>query len=352
MPANSGDMDMKSITLQNPGKLAFSEINEPSPPAPGEAQVRVHRVGVCGTDYHAYRGRQPFFTYPRILGHELGVEIMSLNETDNPSGLQPGDKCCVEPYINCGKCIACRRGRTNCCTSLKTLGVHTDGGMRGIINVPIRKLHSSKVLNLDQLALVETLGIGAHAVDRAQLQEGETVLVVGAGPIGLSVIQFAQLAKVKLIVMDVSTQRLMFCNNQFHVSQTIQAANAEKAFEELKVATNNELPTAVFDATGNANSMMNAFRFTAHSGRLILVGLVLGEITFNDPDFHRRELTVMSSRNSTHKDFKHIIALTEAGKVDSSRWITHRASAENMITEFEKWTKPDTGCVKAIVEFA
>ncbi|HLX65243.1 MAG TPA: zinc-binding alcohol dehydrogenase family protein [Planctomycetota bacterium] len=342
---------MKTITLTNPGKFALSDTAAPETPAPGEALVRVRRVGVCGTDLHAYRGRQPFFTYPRILGHELGVEVLALNSAGNAGEIKIGDQCCVEPYLNCGKCIACRRGRTNCCVSLKTLGVHTDGGMREIIRIPINKLHKSEKLSLDQLALVETLGIGAHAVDRAKLDAGESVLVIGAGPIGLSAVQFARLANVKLIVMDVSPARLDFCQKQFKIDKAISASNIEKAFEELKAATNGDLPTAVFDATGNANSMMNAFRCTAHSGRLVFVGLVLNDITFNDPDFHRRELTLLATRNSTASDFKRIMGLIESGVVDTTPWITHRAHATEMIGQFDGWLKPENGCIKAVVEF-
>lgn len=340
---------MKTITLDRPGYFTLSETAAPVAPAPGDALVRVRRVGICGTDLHAYRGKQPFFTFPRILGHELAVEVLEINDPE--SDIKPGDKCCVEPYLNCGKCVACRRGRTNCCTSLKCLGVHTDGGMREIIRVPARKLHKSETLSLDQLALVETLGIGAHAVDRAKLEAGETVLVIGAGPIGLSVLQFAQLANVKLIVMDVSAERLAFCQKRFNIHKAIQATSIDKAFEELKTATNNDLPIAVFDATGNANSMMNAFRYAAHSGRLVLVGLVLGDITFSDPDFHRRELTLLATRNATAGDFERIIGLIESGKVDTTPWITHRATAETMIAQFDSWLKPETGCIKALVDF-
>lgn len=341
---------MKTITLDRPGLFSLSEAPAPGAPAAGEALVRVRRVGICGTDLHAYRGKQPFFTFPRILGHELAVEVLEVN--DPASTLKPGDRCCVEPYLNCGKCIACRRGRTNCCTSLKCLGVHTDGGMREVIRVPACKLHKSDVLSLDQLALVETLGIGAHAVDRAKIEAGETVLVIGAGPIGLSVLQFAQLTPgVKLIVMDVSAERLAFCQKQFKIDKAIQACGIEKAFEELKAATDNDLPTVVFDATGNANSMMNAFRCTAHSGRLVFVGLVLGDITFADPDFHRRELTLLATRNATAGDFKRIIALIESGKVDTAPWVTHRATADTMIGQFDAWLKPENGCIKALVEF-
>src|SRR5688500_1524126 len=161
---------MKTIILNEPGRFSLTDTLEPRSPAPGEAMVRVHRVGVCGTDLHAYRGRQPFFTYPRILGHELGVEVVEVGE--NAHGIRPGDRCAVEPYLNCGTCIACRHGKTNCCVELRVLGVHTDGGMREFIAVPVNKLHRSESLSWEQLALVETLGIGAHAVERAGLGAG------------------------------------------------------------------------------------------------------------------------------------------------------------------------------------
>ena len=148
---------MRGVVLEKPGSFALIETAQPAGPAPDEALVRVHRVGICGTDLHAYRGRQPFFSYPRILGHELGIEIVEIGA--NEAGLQVGDRCAVEPYLNCGRCIACRRGKTNCCVDLKVLGVHTDGGMRETINVPVSKLHRSRTLTFEQLALVETLGI-------------------------------------------------------------------------------------------------------------------------------------------------------------------------------------------------
>lgn len=340
---------MKTITLDKPGKFSFGQSAEPAAPAPGEALVRVKRVGICGTDINAFRGRHPTLSYPRILGHELAVEVVSVNDANSP--LKPGDKCCVEPYFNCGKCIACRANKPNCCVALKTFGVHIDGGMRELIRVPAIKLHRSSKLSLDQLVLVETLGIGAHAVDRANLQHGENVLVIGAGPIGLAVVQFAQLASVNLMVMDVSAARLDFCKKQFRVQHMISAQNIEHAFERLKAATNQELPIVVFDATGNVNSMTNSFRLVAHGGRLVLVGLVVGEISFSDPDFHRRELTVLATRNSTPTDFRRIIDLIENGHVDTNPWITHRARAEEMPAMFDSWLKPESKCIKAVVEF-
>jgi len=314
---------MKAIRLEEPGR--FAQVNlEPESAAlqPDEALVRVHRIGVCGTDIHAFRGDQPFFTYPRILGHELGVEVLDLG--GQAEGIRVGQYCAVEPYLNCGTCIACRRGKPNCCVKLAVLGVHTDGGIRRTLVVPSRKLHPSKNLTLDQLALVETLAIGCHAVDRAGLEKGEFVLVIGAGPIGLGVMQFAIEAGAQVIVLDINAQRLEFCRSRFSVPYTIDASRVN-VLEALAGITAGDLPTAIFDATGNGRSMASAFEYPANGSRLIFVGLFQGEVTFNDPDFHRRELTLLASRNARPDDFSRIISLIEAKRIDTSPWITHRA---------------------------
>ena len=339
---------MKTLTLQEPGKLTLSETAEPdaTPPA-GHALVQVRRIGVCGTDIHAFNGKQPFFSYPRILGHELDIEVLAV--APDVTNVAPGDLCAVEPYLNCGKCIACRRGKGNCCTSLQVLGVHADGGHRERIVVPAAKLHASKKLTLDQLALVETLGIGAHAVDRAQVEAGETVLVIGTGPIGLAVIQFAQAAGASVIAMDVNESRLAFCRDTLGVAHTVNAT-APDVVAELATLTNGDLPTAVFDATGNPRSMMASFNYPAHGGRLVFVGLFPGDVTFNDPNFHKRELTLMGSRNARSADFPRIIALIESGKVDTSPWITHRAPFDAVPQQFPSWVKPETGVLKAMIE--
>ena len=303
-------------------------------------------IGICGTDLHAFRGRQPFFTYPRILGHELGVEIAEIGP--NALGLSVGDRCAVEPYLNCGQCIACRSGKPNCCVSLRVLGVHTDGGMREWLVVPIKKLHKSAALSLDQLALIETLGIGAHAVDRAGVEAGETVLVIGAGPIGLSVIQFARHAGARVLALDINEDRLEFCRRHLVVAHALSASS--DPLEPLRDLTGGDLPTVVFDATGNPQSMTRAFDYVAHGGRLVFVGLFQGEVTFHDPSFHRRELTLLSSRNSTPDTFHRIIHLVEAGQIDTTAWISQRAPFAEMIERFPAWLDPGSLVIKAVVE--
>jgi len=335
---------MLQIVLERPGH--FSAMEGPSPtPLPGEALVRVHRVGICGTDLHAFAGDQPFFTYPRILGHELGVEV--LDPGDDPGGLKAGDRCSVEPYLNCGACPACRRGKPNCCSDLRVLGVHVDGGMRSLLTVPARKLHTSATLDYEQLALVETLGIGAHAVERAGAGPDDFVLIVGAGPIGLSAIPFVLAAGAKLAVMDISEPRLAFCRDRLGVGNTL--GPGPEAIARLK-AVGGELPTVVIDATGNPKSMAGAFDLAGQGGRIVFVGLFQGDVSFNDPNFHRRELTLCASRNSRPADFRKIIAMIESGRVTTQPWITHRLKLAATPEVFPREIAGNPAVLKAMIE--
>jgi 2-desacetyl-2-hydroxyethyl bacteriochlorophyllide A dehydrogenase len=232
------------------------------------------------------------------------------------------------------------------------LGVHVDGGMRDTISMPLTKLHRSRTLRTEQLALVETLGIGSHAIDRARIEPGERVLVIGVGPIGLSVIQFAKLAGAELTVLDLNESRLRFCREQFGVERTIGPAEMPDGdpLEALRDFHDGELPTMVFDVTGHSASMMRSFELVASGGKLVFVGLFIGDVTFHDPDFHRKEITLLSSRNSRPQDFRRIIDLMERGEIDTAPWITHRASFDDLIDSFPGWLEPDAGVVKAVLE--
>lgn len=334
---------MKSIVCKQPNELKMIEA-EPPVMGQGEALVQIRRIGICGTDLHAYRGNQPFFTYPRVLGHELSGTILQSDSSD----FQIGEQVSVIPYLECGSCIACRNGKTNCCTQMKVLGVHTDGGMREIIAVPTSHLIKTDGISLDQAALLEPLSIGAHAVRRSGLHKGELALVIGAGPIGLGVMVLAKQRGARVIAMDINEERLRFCQEWAQVDYTVNVLN--HPLEALAEITDGDLPTVVFDATGNAKSMMDAFNYVSHGGRLVYVGLVKADIAFNDPDFHKKELTLMSSRNATREDFDTVIQAVRDGAVDIDRYITHRVSFGHMIDEFEKWYDPANGVIKAIVE--
>jgi 2-desacetyl-2-hydroxyethyl bacteriochlorophyllide A dehydrogenase len=339
---------MRAIVLARPGQLELGNSPFPPPPGRNEARVRIHRVGICGTDLHAFAGRQPFFSYPRILGHELAAEVLDIGPTDLPHNLSIGDRCCIRPYLNCGVCGACRRGHDNCCVNLQVLGIHRDGGMREVINIPVGKLHPSSLPD-EQLALVEMLSIGAHAVRRAQIVPGEYVLVIGVGPIGLGLSQFAHQTGARVIVMDVSDSRLAFACQQPGVEHAIDAK--QDVPEQLRAIILDDLPTVVFDATGNAQSMMKSFEYVAHGGRLVFVGLFQGDVTFHDPEFHRRELTLLASRNATAQDFEQVIRSLEQGAINVTSWITHRASPEQLVADFPSWLEPLSGMFKAMLSF-
>jgi alcohol dehydrogenase len=340
---------MKAMVLKEPGRFERVEIDEPAAPAPGEALVRVHRVGVCGTDISGYQGKMPFFSYPRIPGHELGVEVVAVGA--GVSGVKPGDRCAVEPYMNCGDCHACRKGASNCCANLKVLGVMTDGGLRDRFVLPARKLHPSATLTFDQLALVETLAIGCHAVDRPALAAGENCLVIGAGPIGLSVVVFAKLAGARVLVLDMNAQRLDFCKRVMGVDETVLAGDqAGQVERDLRRLTDGSLPDVVIDATGSNVSMSNAFGYVVPTGRLVFVGITTKEVTFKHTTFHRPEGTLLCSRNALPRDFARIIRLIEDGRIDTRPWITHRTCFDNLSADFPLYTKAETGVIKAIVD--
>jgi len=337
---------MKAIVLREPGRFDRVEIDEPAAPGSGEALVRVHRVGICGTDVSGYLGKMPFYSYPRIPGHELGVEVVAVG--DGVTNVRAGDRCSVEPYMNCGACLACRKGASNCCANLKVLGVMTDGGLRDRFVLPAHKLHPSATLAFDQLALVETLAIGCHAIDRPALAAGEHCLVIGAGPIGLSAIVFAKLAGARVIVLDVNPQRLAFCKDVMGVHETL--APGENLEQDLRRVTDGNLADVVIDATGSNTSMGNAFGCLAPTGRLVYVGITTKEIAFKQPAFHRPEGTLYASRNALPKDFSRIVSHIERGEIDTRPWITHRTAFEEMSGVFESYTRPETGVIKAIVE--
>lgn len=340
---------MKAIVLEQPGTLCLQDHAAPTRVGRGEARVQVRRVGICGTDLHAFGGNQNFFSYPRIMGHELAVEVLEIGATDSDPNYAVGDTCCVIPYLNCGSCIACRRGKSNCCTQMQVLGVHIDGGMREQFTLPADKLLKAEGVPVEQLALVEMLCIGAHAAKRARIAPGENALVIGAGPIGLATAQFAKVAGAQVAVMEVNQARLEFCADALGIDKLVDARG--DALAQVKSLLGGELPTLVFDCTGSASSMHSAFDYLAHGGSLVLVGHITGDITFSDPHFHSHEMTLLASRNATPEDFAWVIDSLRAGNIDLSPWITHVATPESIVREFPRWVEPATGVIKAMLSF-
>ena len=338
---------MKILQCTVPGQLDYENANRPELLL-DTAIVKIRRIGICGTDLHAYQGTQPFFSYPRILGHELAADVV---EYDGDGDFKAGDSVTIIPYFYCGKCIACRNGKTNCCTNLKVSGVHIDGGMSEYLRVPSYSLVHSDGLSYDELALVEPLSIGAHGVGRAQVKAGEYVLVVGAGPIGLGCMEFAGIQGGKVIALDVNERRLEFCKTNLGVNAVINARSTD-VFEQLQEITDGDMPSVIIDATGNLGAINNAFRYLAHGGRYVLVGLQKDDISFSHPEFHKRESTLMSSRNATRSDFEYVMDCMRKGLIKPETYITHRTTFEHIKEQFESWLDPANATIKAMVEVA
>jgi len=338
---------MKTLVCMRPGLFEYNSSERPQLKK-NHAIIKIKRIGICGTDLHAFEGTQPFFNYPRILGHELAGELV---EFDNAPGFEKGESVSFIPYYNCGKCIACRNGKPNCCVQMQVCGVHVDGGMVEYLSVPSSSLLHSEGLSFDELALVEPLAIGAHGVRKAAIMPDEYVLVMGAGPIGLGVMEFVRIAGGKVIALDINKERLRFCKNKLHVAHTIDASN-DDIIGKLMEVTNNDMPTVVIDATGNLKAINNAFNYMTHGARYILIGLQKENISFSHPEFHKREATLMSSRNATRQDFEHVITNIKNGKVKPTTYITQRVQFDNVLEEFESWLDPSNGLIKAMIEIS
>jgi len=336
---------MKTLTLTKAQSLQLSDTTLSGTLKPDEAKVRIRSIGICGTDIHSYLGRYAFLDYPRILGHELAVEIVELGSPSRSHSV--GDLCAVEPYLTCGQCLACQRGASNCCESLRCLGVHTDGGMREYMVLPLKTLRLAKGIDPDQVALVEMLGVGKHAAERGNIQDDHLVAVIGMGPIGLSSALFAKRANARVVGIDVSANR---CQEAEHLLgiECLQISPETSLRPQFESAFGRQ-PDVVVDASGNQSSMQNAFELPGNGGTLVFVGLIQGNINFNVPSSHRRELTTKSSRNCTTKDLDEIIALMRFGEIDVRPWISHSCGIEDFPEKIDEWLDSKSGLVKAVI---
>jgi 2-desacetyl-2-hydroxyethyl bacteriochlorophyllide A dehydrogenase len=335
---------MLTVICESPRNL--QALQRPRPErSPGEVLLRVKRVGVCGTDLHIFTGNQPYLAYPRVMGHELSGVV---EEADADSGLSPGDAVYVMPYLSCGDCIACRQGKPNCCVRIQVLGVHRDGAFTEYLTVPQRFVGKAAGISLDQAAMLEFLAIGAHAVRRGEVAAGQRVLVVGAGPIGLAAMIFAGLRGATVTAIDGRQDRLDFALKHVRVAAAVELGEGDEA--ELSRLTDGEFFDVVFDATGNPQAMERGFRFVAHGGRYVLVSIVQGDIRFSDPEFHKREATLLSSRNATTEDFETVMTAMREGRVPDKALATHRLALADVPAGFSRLLDPAEGVIKAIVE--
>lgn len=335
---------MLTVICETPGTL---RAEDRPIPIRGENEVllRVKRVGVCGTDLHIFTGNQPYLDYPRVMGHELSGIVEAV-----PAGsqLEPGDTVYVMPYLSCGRCVACRNGKTNCCVNLQVLGVHRDGAFTEYLSIPQQFVHKAEGVSLDQAAMVEFLAIGAHATRRGAVGEGQRVLVVGAGPIGMAAMIFSRLRGAQVTALDTRPDRLAFCAKHLQTTACVKVGDDDE--QQLAALTDGEFFDVVFDATGNPKAMERGFRFVAHGGTYVFISIVGATISFSDPEFHKRETTLLGSRNATTQDFETVLAAMRQGWIPDTALNTHKLALAEVPEGFKDLLDPARGVVKAIVE--
>lgn len=322
-----------------PGTFELIEREKPQTAPPGWVLLDIQAMGFCGTDYHILEGKHPFLNYPRMIGHELsGVVAVSAE------GWQQGELVVVNPYLSCGTCRACQRGKPNCCYAIEVLGVHRDGGMCSRIAVPATNLYSAQGLSAEAAAMVEFLAIGAHAVRRSQCGERDRVLVTGVGPIGIGAALFARLTGAEVHLRDISAKRLQGAVDAFGFEHTHLVGDA---LLEGDLADGFDV---VFDATGVAASIEAGFPLLAHGGTYVLVSVVQGDIKFTDSEFHKREMSLIGSRNATTEDFDRVIVALKNGDIDSDKLCSEVLTLEQTSTRFAELAAERDSLIKAIVK--
>ncbi len=340
---------MQAICCTDKKKLEYTDMPMPVlDNTKDELLLRINAVGICGSDIHTYNGNNPMIEYPRVMGHELSATIYQASESYSGE-LAVGDKVTVMPYFSCGVCGACIRGRRTACRSLKVLGVHIDGGMTEYIKVPAEYVFKVDGSFSDEtIAMIEPLAISEHAVARANVQDNDLVLVLGAGPIGLGAMMMAKLRTKQVIAADIDDSRLAFCKEYIGIEKTI---NPKEGLEQaVLTATDGQLPSVIIDATGNQYSMNGTVSVLENGGRIVFVGYHANEIRVNDMDFHKRETSLLGSRAADKGDFKRIIQSVTKGSIDPSLLVTHQVEAGAFIERFvNEWTRPESKIIKGVI---
>lgn len=326
---------MKAVYMEKPWNIEISDVQMPEPKE-GEALLRVKSAGICGSDIGAFRGTNGLVSYPRIIGHEIAGEVISIPE-NNKNGIKPGDRVIVDPYLYCGHCYPCSIGRTNCCVDLKVLGVHVDGGMAEYFCHPADML--LKVpddMPWDIIPLAEPLTIALHGIHRLNLKAGEHIAINGAGPIGLLAAMVALHYGAEPIMIDLVKERLNFAKS-LGVQYTINLRE-EDLVEKVSEYTNGRMAECVMEASGANSAIRATLDIVSHAGRIALTGWPKQETPIPTDMITRKEVDVRGARTSAG-EFPEAIDLIYHQKVDARRILTKVISideAPETIRDIEK----------------
>jgi L-galactonate 5-dehydrogenase len=338
---------MRAFVIDTPGETSLLDVSEP---AIGERDVllRVRTVGFCGTDLSTFRGANPLVSYPRIPGHELGCTIEAMGAAV-PAEYRVGQNVLVHPYQNCGRCSACQQGRPNACRDNQTLGVQRDGGMTELLAVPFDQLYTSERLSLREMALVEPLTIGYHAVMRGRVSAGDTVGVFGCGAIGIGVIAAAAGKGATVIAIDVADEKLALA--QKVGAQHVVNSTRDELHGALQQLTDREGPRVMIEAVGLPATFRAAVEEVAFAGRVVYIGYSKKPVEYDTRHFVQRELDVLGSRNALADDFRAVIAYLESGLLPIDEVITKTVSLDDAGRALADWDANPGAVCKIHVQF-
>ena len=336
---------MKYIVIPEPGKVEVKEMDKPLL-QPGEAILKVLYGGICGSDMGTYKGTFIYASYPRIPGHEFSAEVVEV--ADNDYGIKPGMIVTANPYFNCGKCYSCRRGFVNCCTSNQTLGAQRDGIFRQYYSMPIERIYDGKGLDALTLSMIEPFCISYHSVQRTAVKQGDKVLVVGAGPIGLFAVMAAVLKGAEVYVSDVMQSRLDKALSLG--AKGIIRTDKEDFAECVKSITNGDGFDVCIECAGLPQTFQNCIDAAAYRGRVGLVGVSKQKLDFAFTQIQTKELDIFGSRNALKKDFVELIDLVRSGKCDVKKIITDVYELENAENAFKEMRDDPSNRLKSVIK--
>lgn len=340
---------MKAIILEEPGKVVLGDIEKPVP-GRGEALLKLLYGGICGSDLGSYRGTNAYVSYPRVPGHEFSAEIISIDENDK--GLKPGMIVTCNPYFNCEHCYSCERGLVNACTDNQTMGVQREGAFSEYITMPIERIYDGKGLSPKTLALIEPFCISYHGVSRAEIKEGDKVLVVGAGTIGVLAAVAAKAKGGEVTICDVAEEKLEYAYQTFGLHHKLLNDSAEAFEKKVAELTGGNGYDVTIEAVGMPETFQNCIDAACFGGRVVLIGVSKRNI--NDFFFtiiQKKELNLYGSRNAMKKDFLELIDLVKAGGVNLDQIVTNEYKWTDAPEAFADFAANAGKMLKVVLDF-
>ncbi|MDP1421233.1 zinc-binding alcohol dehydrogenase family protein [Peribacillus simplex] len=338
---------MKAVQVRKAHELIIQEVEKPLISNSTDVLVKVKRVGICGSDMHIYHGTNPLATLPRVVGHEVTGEVVEIGQ--GVAGIKVGDHVVVEPISYCGECYACRKGRQNVCEKLSVFGVHEDGGMREWFVLPEKQLHVvDSALAWEEIVLAEPYTIGAQAVWRGEVEEGETVLIQGAGPIGICILKMAKLQGASVMITDLSDERLEFAKESG--ADIIVHAGKEDVNKRVEKWTNGEGANVVIDAVCLPMTFELSFDVVSTAGRIVVLGFDERPSAVSQLPITKKEVSVKGSRLQTDQ-FPKVVKLLNEGKLRHEGLVTHTFSLDDIQEAFNFVENHPEQVRKAIIVF-